>query len=260
MFPTQFSLPKLLLVVIALIASAGANAGLFSFGGDNWKEEVLLHDGNKLVVDRSVTRGGSHEIGQQGSYTKQTLTFKHPVSGKMITWEDNATPDLRTSNFLPMALDVYQGAVYLVVSPMGCLSYNKWGRPNPSYVVFRHQGKGWERVDLQELPLETKALNLIASSPDTEVERLGRRMVDAETIKRINAEFRQPEYKSILREAVDTPAESCGKMISDGQGGWIGIGWFKDQPSLDACLTFCARKRVNGEHCPCNSIFQNKQP
>lgn len=110
--------------------------------------------------------------------------------------------DIKTSNFLPMALDIYQDAVYLVASPMGCLSYNKWGRPNPPYVVFRHSGKTWERVPLQELPLETKTPNLIFSSPDTEVERLGKHFVDAETIRRIASELSQPENRSILREAM----------------------------------------------------------
>lgn len=179
--------------------SLNAEAGIFNFGGSSWKEEALLHDGSKVIVERSVERKGRHEIGQLPAYTKQTLSFSNPATGKSITWEDKATDDLGTSSFLPMALDIYQGVAYLVVTPMGCLSYNKWGRPNPPYVIFRHQGTAWERVSLQDLPLETKVPNLISSSPDTEVERLGKRMVDAETIKRFTAEFSQPEYKSILR-------------------------------------------------------------
>ena len=42
-----------------------AEAGLFGIGGDSWKEDVLLHDGKKLIVERSQTYGGRHEIGQQ---------------------------------------------------------------------------------------------------------------------------------------------------------------------------------------------------
>ena len=190
----------------------------------SWKEEVKLHDGSKIVVDRSVERGGPHEIGQQPSYTKETLVFTHPTTGEQVVWEDKATPDLKVSNFLPMALDIYQGTVYLVASPMGCLSYNKWERPNPPYVIFRYQGKTWERVPLQELPLETKALNLIFSSPDTEVERLGKRFVDAETIKRINASYRQPEYKTILREAVKDGGITSCEVLVHYKCGW-GCTW-----------------------------------
>lgn len=243
-------------LILTLGISMHAQAGLFGFGGTSWKEEALLHDGSKLIVERSVERKGRHEIGQLPAYTKQTLTFTNPATGKVITWEDKATEDLGTSSFLPMALDIYQGAAYLVVTPMGCLSYNKWGRPNPPYVIFRHQGKAWERVPLQELPLGTKAPNLISSSPDTEVERLGKRMVDVETIKRLNAEFSQPEYKSILRVAQENPAEGCGEMISDGHGGWIGMGWFKDQPTREACSLFCKRKNVSAENCPCERLFK----
>jgi hypothetical protein len=41
-----------------------ADAGLFGLGGTSWKEEVLLHDGSTILVDRSVVRGGRHEIGR----------------------------------------------------------------------------------------------------------------------------------------------------------------------------------------------------
>ncbi len=240
------------------LLTLNAFAGWFGFGSSSWQEEVLLHDGNKLVVERSVTRGGPHEIGQQGSYTKQTLAFKHPLSGKNVTWEDNATPDIRTSSFLPMAFDIYQGVVYLVASPMGCLSYNKWGRPNPPYVVFRHDGKAWERIPLQELPSETKTPNLIFSSPDTEVERLGRRFIDAETIRRMTRELRQPENKTILRTAMEAPAGRCGEMVSDGKGGWTGIGWFKKQPNREACFQYCKREGVPDENCPCKRLFKEE--
>lgn len=197
-------------------------AGWFGFGGASWQEEVLLHDGNKLVVERSVTRGGPHEIGQLGSYTKETFAFKHPVTGKVITWEDKATPALRTSNFLPMALDIYQDTVYLVANPMGCPAYNTWGRPNPPYVIFKYKENAWERIPLQELPSETKALNLISSSPDTEIERLGKRFIDAETIKRINSEHSQPYFKAILREPLSKEVleQMCMEMVLY-KGSWV---------------------------------------
>ena len=245
-------------LILTLGISMNAEAGLFGFGGTSWKEEVLLHDGSKVIVDRSVERGGRHEIGQRPSYTKQNLSFTHPTTGKSITWEDKATEDLGTSSFLPMALDIYQGAVYLVASPMGCLSYNKWGRPNPPYVVFRHSGKTWERVPLQELPLKTRTPNLISSSPDTEVERLGKRFVDAETIRRIASELRQPENKRILREAMTNAGGRCIKTDFYGKAGWLSPDWFADQPSLEACLRFCDSKKIDTEACPCKVTFGGK--
>lgn len=188
-------LSRCFLASLALLAPLGsvAWAGLLDFGGDAWQEEVLLHDGSRLVVERSVERGGRHEIGQRPAYTKQTLTFTHPATGTPIVWEDKPTPESGNSNFLPMALDIYQDTVYLVANPMGCLAYNKWGRPNPPYIVFRYGGKVWERVPLSELPSETRKPNLIVSSPDTKIKKLGKRLVDVETIARLNSGFQQKE-------------------------------------------------------------------
>lgn len=243
-------------VLLAVFGLSGCVGGL-GLGGSSWKEEVLLHDGGKVVVQRSVAYGGRHEIGQRSSYTKQTLSFTHPANGKQVTWQDNASPELGTSSFLPMALDIYRDAVYLVANPMGCLSYNKWGRPNPPYVVFKYAGKSWERIALQELPPETKALNLIFSSPDTEVERLGKRFVDAGMIKQLNTGFSQPEYQTILREAIATPKDRCGEMVRTKNNSWLGIGWFEDQPTREACLNYCVREEVSAEYCPCKNLFKD---
>jgi hypothetical protein len=49
---------------IVSAVSVNASAGFLGFGGESWQEEVLLHDGQKLIVERAQTRGGNHEIGQ----------------------------------------------------------------------------------------------------------------------------------------------------------------------------------------------------
>lgn len=242
-------------LMLGLVFNLTACAGIPGLGGTAWQEEVLLHDGSKIVVDRSVKRGGRHEIGQRPSYTSETLAFRHPTTGVKIVWEDKATPDLGNSNFLPMALDIYQDKVFLVVSPMGCIAYNKWGRPNPPYVVFRYDNT-WKRVPLEELPPETKSLNLIFSSPDTAVEKLGGYLVDAATVAQINAGLSQTAYKSILRDSVKDPVGRCGEMIYDGRGGWIGIGWFRKQPSIEACMKYCGLEKISVQYCPCETIFK----
>ncbi|MEQ1814627.1 MAG: hypothetical protein ABL860_09300 [Candidatus Nitrotoga sp.] len=140
----------------------------------SWKEEVLLHDGSKIIIEQYVDRGGRHEIGQKPPYKEQSLNFTMPGSNESVMWKDSYSEDLGMANFLPMALDIRAGIAYLGVKPMGCLSYNKWGRPNPPYVIFKYQGKEWKRILLQELPAEIKAPNLIGSSPDTEVKKSGK--------------------------------------------------------------------------------------
>jgi len=120
----------------------------------SWKEEAQLHDGSKIIVKRYVSRGGRHEIGQKPPYDEQRLAFVIPDTDEEVTWEDIYSADLGSANFLPMLVGIVNGTAYLVVSPMGCLSYNKWGRPNPPYVIFKYQHKEWSRISIQDFHLK----------------------------------------------------------------------------------------------------------
>jgi hypothetical protein len=206
-------------LVLMLGASMSACAGL---GGTIWREEALLHDGSKIIVERSVERGGRHEIGQEPPIKEQSLSFILPNTNESVTWEDKFTEDVGGANFLPKLLDIRDSVAYLVASPMGCLSYNKWGRPNPPYVIFKYQGKAWNRITLQELPADIKTPNLIPSSPDTEAKKTGQRIVSAEAIRALYDGYRQPEYKTILREALAKTQmnQMCEELILY-KGSWI---------------------------------------
>ncbi|MEO6145616.1 MAG: hypothetical protein ABIT70_00915 [Sulfuriferula sp.] len=75
--------------IIDLILVLGVSMNACS-GSKIWQEEVLLHDGGTIVVDRSVEYGGRHEIGQSPPFKEQTLTFtlpntKEPGSGLALT-------------------------------------------------------------------------------------------------------------------------------------------------------------------------------
>jgi hypothetical protein len=243
-------------LVLLLGASISADAGLFGFGGSSWKEEVLLHDGSKIVVKRSVERGGRHELGQQPPIKEQSLNFTMPTTNEFIAWKSVFSEDVGLADFMPMLVDIVQGSAYVVTSPVGCLSYNKWSRPNPPYVVFKYEGKEWRRIPLQELPAVITTPNLIFSSPDNKVEEIGKSFITAEMIQRIISNYSQPEYRSILREALENGGGDCGEMVSNGNGGWIGMGWFRDQPSYEACLSYCVTEKIDTQHCPCSTLFK----
>ena len=49
---------------ISLVLILGVSMTACGAGKSSWKEEVLLHDGTKLIVERSQTYGGNHELGQ----------------------------------------------------------------------------------------------------------------------------------------------------------------------------------------------------
>ncbi len=41
-------------LILMMGVSMSADAGLLGLVGDRWKEEVLLHDGSKVIVKRSM--------------------------------------------------------------------------------------------------------------------------------------------------------------------------------------------------------------
>lgn len=183
-----------------------------------WNEEALQHDGSRIVVERTVRLGGRHEVGQRPPIQEQRLTFVVPGSMQKVVWEDAFRADVGTASFLPMLLEIRANVAYLVAYPMGCLSYNKWGRPNPPYVVFRYHERQWARISLQELPGEIVTPNLIFSEPDEVARNTGEATVSAESIKELYAHYRQPEFRRILREPLVTercPIYPSGRKAPD---------------------------------------------
>lgn len=190
-------------LVLMMGLSMNADAGLFGFGSTSWKEEVLLHDGQKIIVERTAKRQGRHEIGQRPPIGDQSISFTMPGTNRKVVWKDEYSEDVNGANFLLMALDVVQGTAYMVVTPMGCQSYNKWGRPNPPYVIFKYDVQEWKRIPLQALPVEIKLPNMLHSSPDEVAEKTKKGgIVSAAVIRLENESFSQPEFRTILREAL----------------------------------------------------------
>jgi len=194
-------LVKTISLVLTLGVSMNADAGLFGFGGDSWKEEVLLHDGSKIIVERSQSYGGRHEIGQPPPIKEHTISFTLPNTKETITWTSEYGEDIGRTNFLLLAVHVLNGTSYIVAEPNLCLSYNKWGRPNPPYVFFKHDGTDWQRIPFEAFPAELSTINVSLTLGKRDVEemiRLG--VVPAENIKERNSRLKQPEFKTILRE------------------------------------------------------------
>ena len=266
---TQFYRPdpirltlKTISAVLALGISIGACASPPGVSGTSWKEEVLLHDGSRFIVKRSQSYGGRHEIGQSAPVREHTISFALPNSGKTYSWTSEYGEDLGRTNFNLLALHILNGIPYLVVEPNLCLSYNKWGRPNPPYVFFKYDGKSWQRISLSEFPAEFRSINLIVNNGrEKEITRLASKSgyVSSEGVEEINSSLDQPEYRSILRESIPNAGGSrCYEMIDNGKGGWYSLIEFKSKPSLEACLQHCKRHDFSDQHCPCNKLFDGK--
>lgn len=247
-----------MLLIMGVSMSAGA--GIFGFGGDSWKEEVLLHDGQKIIVKRYQSYGGRHEIGQSGSIKEQEITFTLPNTSKTFTFKSEYSDDIGGRNFELLALHILSGTPYIVARPWLCLAENKWGRPNPPYVIFKHNGNEWQRIPLSVLPSVFKDINLVVNSGGVEEKEkiTSQPIVSAELVKKLNGELTQPEYHTILREPVKRVGPvGCSEMIYDGKGGWHGTGLFGK--TYVACLQICARDKISPQYCPCETLFKDKK-
>jgi hypothetical protein len=219
----KFATALLTIVAATITLGISMNAfGFLGFGGTSWKEEVLLHDGSKIIAERHAKREGRHEIGQQPPIKEETLTFVVPSTNRRVTWKREMAPDVGYADLKPIALDILQGTSYLVTTPVGCLAYNKWKRPNPPYVVYKNDGTAWQQIELRDLPKEIEVPNLIISSADIEAEKNGKNPVPAADIAQLNVPLTQPQYSSIRREALPEARiiEMCGDMVLY-RGHWI---------------------------------------
>ena len=202
--------------VLASVISISAYAGFLGFGGESWKEEVLLHDGQKLIVVRSQTRGGNHEIGQEIPIAEHEISFTLPDVHEAIIWKDTPTSGNNDYSLVLLAIDVFDGVPYIVTTTTTCTSYNKWDRPNPPYVLFKYVQKVWQRVPLAELPAEIKEANVVINI-EVYAHRLDSHsgIVSADEVKKINEENERSDVRYLrlfVREPIKNVVTACSKF------------------------------------------------
>ena len=213
-----------IIFILIFGAPCMAASAFLGFGNTaSWKEEVLLHDGGKIVVERWQKYGGGHEIGQPPPIKEQTITFTLPGTEQVITWRDEYTEDIGHANFILVALHIINNTPYIITKPRLCLSYNKWGRPNPPYVIFKYEGEEWKRIELAELPLEFNNVNLVITTLGDAKKLVSQELVSAEMVKKLNSSLTQKEYKTIIRTPFDPKALEKGcPVLFRYKGGWVG--------------------------------------
>lgn len=208
-----------ILSTIGLILTLGinmdANAGFLGFGGNtmNWKEEVLLHDGQIIVAERFYNLGGYPAIeSRERAALDETVTFTLPGTKQKITWKTDfrdSEPEPNSLNLL--LLDVVKGTPYIATYPAGCIAYNKWKRPNPPYVLFKYEAGEWKQISLTEFPVELSKTNVIVGRPATS---LLKPFYTVEQVNNENYDIHEAAYKTILREPLPAsqlcPPEQTG--------------------------------------------------
>ena len=119
-----------------------------------WQEEVLLHDGQVIVIDRSVRTGEVPvEIGQQPGLSDYTLRFK-AIDGTPVTW------DAGRDRFVPIILDFVEGVPYVVALGRTAVVYSAERCPRPPYFFFRWSAGEWMRVSYEDFPKALRNTNL----------------------------------------------------------------------------------------------------
>lgn len=161
---------RLRAVFLLLLWTACSSAMGFSTRTENWSEDVVLHDGRLIKVEREVDYTFQFVSGDEASMTffaswpdRFSLKFKHPDTQKIIKWQGE-------QYFNPVLLDLVDGIPYLVV--MGRPSKdieNIYGCPELPFIYLRYEsglfGK-WLPTPVEVAPETLRKANLSPQYPD----------------------------------------------------------------------------------------------
>lgn len=197
--------------MISLVLTLGVSMNACATSTFTWKEEVLLHDGKKIIVERSDTYDSSlpHEIGQGAPLAEHATKFSIPGGNRTVIWRSDNRPSPDPDSLHLLAIDFLDGVPYVATTSLSCIAYNKWKRPNPPYVFFKYVD-GWKPVLLSEFPEKFK-INVVVHSVQHEpykrrvmTENYTHGFVRAQTVAELNREpGASREFYVLLREPMD---------------------------------------------------------
>jgi hypothetical protein len=142
----QINLLKQGMLIAALSIPLLAACSDKAFAPFDWKEEIQLHDGRKVIAERVDTYGGPREPSQSEPNTKErTIRFADPSDLKK-TYTHKITG---SSNYL--MLDFYEGKPWLVVH-VGPFSTDT-RCPIGTYDTYSWDGQQWVQRSFKEKPI-----------------------------------------------------------------------------------------------------------
>jgi hypothetical protein len=193
----KINISTIITIVFIIIAVSCMNACGF-FNSTSWKEEVLLHDGSKIIIKRLYHLGHPRTLDStEKSNLDETVTFTLPGTNKEVSWKtDFRDSKPESSNLDLLVLDIVNGTPYIATNPRGCLAYNKWKRPNPPYIFFKYDGSYWKQISLEEFPAEISRVNVIIERPPAKLQE------SFYTVKQVNLQnrnLREEIFKTIVR-------------------------------------------------------------
>jgi hypothetical protein len=196
--------------ISSLVLTLGVSMNACATSTFTWKEEVLLHDGKKIVVERSDTYDSSmpHELGQGPPLAEHKTTFVIPGTNQIVTWKSDNRSLEDADHLRLLSIDFLDGVPYVATTPYSARAYAKWNRPNPPYVFFKYDNK-WSRITIESFP-EQFTVNVLTSIKNEQykekvsAENRNYGFLRAETIAKVNREpGKSIESYSILRAPLD---------------------------------------------------------
>ncbi len=173
----------------------------------SWKEEVLLHDGRRVIAERTQNYGGFPTFAsQERAVLNEEWVFPMPESGEKIVWKSDFRRPPEGDSLMLLKFDILNGVPYIATTPAGCLSYNYWKRPNPPYVLFEYDGVEWRQIALAAFPAAFKVSNVVVGGRSNPERQLGT-TISAEEIDEYNRVL-EPYLKLIDRELLPS-SELC---------------------------------------------------
>lgn len=179
-----------------------------------WKEEVRLHDGRLIVVERSRVMSGPREPFRSATVGQWTLAFEHPDKpGKKITLEVHG-------GAAPMLLGLADGVPYVAINPRRGDAQYFYNCPDPPYIFFRYD-KEWKRIELAEFPKELVNRNLPSTYKEyRELSERGGMITKDQITKIINRDKDQVDQK-IVRPYGDKTQYDCNRPGALQAGGVV---------------------------------------
>jgi len=195
----------------------------------DWKEEVLLHDGKKIIVERVQNQGNRPTLeSRERAILDETITFTPPGTNHKIVWSMSFRDDVPDQNGVNVVLlGIVNNIPYIAGYPAGCIAYNKWKRPNPPQILFKYEAGQWMRITLAEFPLQLTQANVIVGGPPAEGIKS---FYTAEQVNTENYDIDEGPYRTILRE----PGKGwpgCPELVRI-EGGWGSPGGAKAPISI----------------------------
>jgi hypothetical protein len=136
-----------LLIALGLAALTGCGPDVA-----RWKEEVLLHDGRMIVVERMATA----EVGGFPNANRgRDLEFELKYAPLGIYWKGTQQHTM---------LEIFDGVPYLVVWPGSESKFCKDKLPTTLPIrILKMQGKEWIEIEQETFPVDIANFNLYLS-------------------------------------------------------------------------------------------------